>query len=583
MEGVTHVTRLSRSVYRAVVLSVLIFAMAPSSQAFISVRSSSSGNPVRWNEGSHLVFRTNTTNSSGLSAQSIFDMFTTSLGRWKQAAFGGFNFVYYQGTDTSKYPNYVGSTQDNSIFFTSNGGQNEQLPCGIVAMTEVWFEPGSGIATKADLRFNDKCYKFTTNPADTRSQSRIYLSDVAQHELGHALGLDHSQNVQSTMIYTAAIEMAVPSCDDQAAMISVYGGSARGQTGVVSGTVVTPSGAPLFGAHLNAISLERGVVLASAITDKNGNFRVAGLEAGRYGLVVEPYYPGSSTLGPYYAGLNANVCNGAKFDRTFVLEGSLLKSFDVPAGGETSTGNIAVSCSAPSSIHGGTERVFATAPEIAVGDLTGASAGTQSVFGAGVQNHYYKLTNVSGKLRANALSYSLFSTADVYVEFYDANGSRIAGQENGGNIYSSQSGYINYDAAATVTVVVPQDIYVRVYKFATSIPSSAFPSGSTGVSSTPYYALTVSRGDVGDAYAFNGRCAASDSFARYSSQGDAPGLSSGSSDDSGGGGPGCGTLGNSDGEDGPMGPGGLVRLVNFAMLAMMMVYARGKLIRVRIG
>ena len=279
---------------RILVTLIMLATTAPLAQAYIAIRSSQTGAAVHWNQGTQLTFRTNTQNSSGLAASDIFTLFTTSLNRWKMAAHNGFSFVYYQGTDTSIYPNYLSSAYDNSIFFTSIADASSALQCGIIALTEVWYEPNGGVANKADLRFNDKCFTFTNNPADTATQSHIYLGDVATHELGHALGLDHSQNLQSTMIYTAAIEMARPACDDQAAMAHLYAPDLAAATGTITGTIVQPgsNASIVYGAHVQAIELERGVVIASGLSDRSGAFTISGLEPGHYGLMVEPYYPG---------------------------------------------------------------------------------------------------------------------------------------------------------------------------------------------------------------------------------------------------------------------------------------------------
>ena len=153
----------------------------PSAHGFIQTRTAG-GTPVSWGGGNTLTFRANTTNTSGLAANALLDIFTTSLNRWKNAASNGFNFVYYQGTNTGTYPNYTGSTVDNSIFFTSNGSNSgDQLGCGTVAVTQVWYNSGNGGAFKADVRFNDQCFRFTTTPSDTASQRNIYLPDVTTH------------------------------------------------------------------------------------------------------------------------------------------------------------------------------------------------------------------------------------------------------------------------------------------------------------------------------------------------------------------------------------------------------------------
>jgi len=544
-------------------------------QAFVSVRSSQSGQPVRWPEGSNLTFRTNTANSSRLSATDIFNVFTTALARWKLAAIDGFSFRYFQGTDATRYPNYLGSPEDNSIFFTSSASSADGLPCGVIALTQVWFDPGSGIAGKADIRFNDNCYQFTLNPSDTRSQSRIYLPDVAVHELGHALGLDHTQNLQSSMTFTATVQMAQPSCDDRTAMLALYGGGNRGRTGTITGRVVSPEGSPIFGASVSLIQMERGTVISNILSDRDGGFRSDGLEPGNYGVLVEPFFPGSNALGPYYSGINNNVCSGAVFQRTFVLDGGRMKSFVVDAGGGAGTGDITVKCQAPTSANGFAETSTNSAP-VLTSEPIDSPVATQSVLYSG-NSHYYRLANQSGTVVVHAIAYTMFSRADVSIDILDQFGNRIS-QSASPNVFSNPpSGYVNFDAVATATLSSAQDIYVRVSSTGT-LSNSNFPSGALGVSGSPYYVITASRGTRSDAiFPDNARCESADLFAQYVSEGEAPAFNSSDDDDDSS--SGCGTITSHD-SGGPMGPGGVNRLLNFAAMLMMLALG-GSLIKTK--
>ncbi len=560
----------------SLVLLLLWALVSPEAGAYVSIRSSN-GVAARWSQGSNITVRSNEKNSSGMSGADIFTVFTNSLNRWKQAAASGFGFTFFQGTDTSRYPVFPNVTTDSEIFFTSQTSSNFQIQCGTIAITQIYFEQGNGNAQRFDIRFNDNCYQFTNTASDTGVGNRIFLGDVATHELGHGLGLDHSQNLQSAMVYTAANGMSKPSCDDQAAMTDLFNPGAAPSN--ITGRVQTSTGASVYGAHVNAISLERGEVLASTISMSDGSFRIGGLEAGTYSIMVEPFYPGSGSLGPFYAAINTNTCSGSKFERTFLTAGNKLQTITLGQSQSQSTGNITVNCTTPQSINAGQEGSFASAPILASTPLDAAIA-TVGSFSSGY-TQYFKLRNQPGHIQVSALSYSLWSFADVRVDLLNTSGQLIAQTTTPNVIQDFSTTFTNFDAKVEADIVGTQDVIVRV-SYYSMVSVSEFPSGSTGMGSTPYYMITASRGfnPANAIYSTAARCDAADSFGAYPRLGD-PGQVGGS----GGGGEtkksgGCGMIERADRDRDGTGMDGMVRFANFAGLIALILVARRRLIRV---
>lgn len=180
-------------------------------------------------------------------------------------------------------------------FDESNGSGYFPAGTGIVAITPLWFA-GDGRITDADVLFNGSGYGFTTSG----QPGSFDVEDVAAHELGHFLGLDHSGWAGATMypyVATTVILHRSLSRDDVLGMRDAYPSTGfaalRGTIRRASNDAVVP------GAHVVARDTT-GRTAGGAIASAAGAFEILGLDAGTYVLYATPLdFPVSAAnLGP---------------------------------------------------------------------------------------------------------------------------------------------------------------------------------------------------------------------------------------------------------------------------------------------
>ncbi|MCA8925273.1 MAG: matrixin family metalloprotease, partial [Planctomycetes bacterium] len=154
---------------------------------------------------------------------------------------------------------------------------------GLVAITPVDFDPGSGQILDADIIFNAKNYTFSTD----LSPGTFDIQGIATHEVGHLLGLDHSAVVGATMNPFANqndTRLRSLEDDDRAGAWSIYPlylpGAVVGQLKRVDGTAIS-------GAHVVAEDSD-GNPVSATLSDGAGNFAIRGLDQGQYVIYAEP-------------------------------------------------------------------------------------------------------------------------------------------------------------------------------------------------------------------------------------------------------------------------------------------------------
>ncbi len=564
------------SILNKTLLLLIAFGVAPPfplALAYVPTVTSR-GTPIRWRSPGKLNLFGNPLNQVGLSPSDFFNAVLLGLQRWKGASAGGIDFDYWQGTDSQTFPPNSNYNGVSSIYFSSQvtgqasrqtTGQfaNPGLSSNVLGMTQVWYHTDSGEIFETDIELNDIHFRFTNNPKDTSgfgneifsttgasaeksplSLSQVYVQNVITHELGHAFGLSHSGGLQSTMLFMESPEQAHLGCDELIGIHALYPVSDQNQRGTIVGKVLTPSGAPILGAHVVAISQKRGTVLATGLTNPKGEYSLEALEAGIYSILVEPFYAGPQALPSFYSHSSSAVCpKHQSFSRTFATQSDLLHLTPIRVAASQST-------RAPLL----TLRCDESLPTLDTLDdpvLTPPSGPTENSSSFGIVDqikdsspNHYRLLGLSGHLELHALSYTLYSPIKVSMTL-EGESEILLESKTFDPVYQGDSGYTNHDSVIESDHLPFGDYTLKVTSEPLQI--SDYPAGPISIDPLPFYVLTgtinASPPALTSMIPLNTRCRANEDFPNYSSPHHIPSTPSASSYSGGGG---CGTLRSKD-------------------------------------
>lgn len=279
---------------------IAVVAFGVSSQP-AALEPSTTGRPIRWPTRVVKIAISDslTATSTSIAAGSdVAGALQRALDSWSAASGIKFQVVTSAGDSISPAGSgdgvnliTVAPTSENLAIFAD--GNN-------AARTRVHYDQVTGDIGEADIVINPyprsaegAALLFTTDG----TPGTYDLQSTFAHEIGHLLGLNHSNVIASTMQETQGLNgtFGMPAFDERSlsesdliAVRTLYGPCEN--LGTVNGKVlnnlparVTPAG----GAHVWIESMESGRLVASSIVGAGGRFSIGCLPAGDYRAVVE--------------------------------------------------------------------------------------------------------------------------------------------------------------------------------------------------------------------------------------------------------------------------------------------------------